>query len=91
MLAGFRKFGGVCAWTLLACTDIFDARLGENAISGGDLMEINKDGYHKSPERDLWLPIGGLVLVQGALILALIRLRPHPVRESFIPRGDTHA
>jgi hypothetical protein len=52
--------------------------MGEAAISGyGDVGRLNTDGTWSFPGPDptLWPWISGFILVQSALILAIIRLR----------------
>ena len=57
--------------------------MGEAAISGyGDVGYLNADGTFSmpGPDPELWPWIAGLILLQGIMIMALIRLRApnHP-------------
>jgi hypothetical protein len=63
---------------------MFDGLLGEAAISGvGDVgyMTANGTWSWPGPEPELWPWIIGFILLQAALILALLRLRDpkHPL------------
>lgn len=65
-------------WLLMACCAVLDGVLGEAAISGyGCLIYWDAAGnlILPQPRPELWVPILGLILVQGLLVVALIRLR----------------
>jgi len=73
-----RKFVRRCVWSVLVVCVVFDAALGEAAISGsGDVGYQKADGTWSFPGPDptLWRWIVGFILIQGAFILAIIRLR----------------
>jgi len=66
------------AWTGLIVTLFWDGWLGEDAISPGGCW-VGFDRFGRFIETrsavGVWLPIFGLVLLQGILVFALIRLR----------------
>jgi hypothetical protein len=73
-----RKLLRRISWLALACCGLLDGALGEAAISGCcDVFFMDESGkiIWPRPEPELWLPIIGFVVIQGFLILALIRLR----------------
>jgi hypothetical protein len=82
------------AWTALIFSLIWDGWLGENAISpdGGFWFDIDRFGHliEKPSSAGVWMPIACLVLLQGVLVLALIRLRePRDISPSIFrpPEG----
>jgi len=73
-----RKFVRSCIWVVLTCCVLLDGALGEGAISGCcDVGYIDANGHFAlpGPEPGLWPWIIGFILLQGALITALLRLR----------------
>ena len=84
-----RKFLRRCVWFILIVCVLFDGALGESAISGYDCCGYqNPDGTWSfpGPEARLWPWICGFILIQGALILAIIRLRDkEQTRSLFTP------
>ena len=65
--------------------------MGEAAISGvGDILYIHEHGRFAIPaaEPALWFPIAGLILVQGILIFALIRLREKSTEDGSLKQID---
>ena len=84
-----RKFARRCVWFILFLCVMFDGLLGESAISGyGDVGYQRADGTWSFPGPDptLWPWIFGFILIQGVLILAIIRLRDKERPQSlFIP------
>lgn len=76
-----RRHGiSVVIWILLAICLLIDGGLGEVAISGCCDVGFVKDGNWAMPEAkpELWFPAFVFVLAQGAMIAALIHLRPEP-------------
>jgi len=73
-----RKLLRRICWFALACCGLVDAAMGEGAISGCcDVGFVDPSGHFAlpGPDPELWLPIAGFVVIQGFLILAIIRLR----------------
>lgn len=89
---GVRQVVRRYIWALLAVTLLLDAGLGEAAISGCcDVFPLDRYGRWESSytEPALWLPVGGLILSQSILVLALIRLRPKPTQISVVRGNET--
>ena|ERR1700733_8440217 len=81
MTSEWRKLTRISLWCLLVFCLFLDGVLGEGAISGCcDVGYVDEYGRRAlpGPEPRLWIPIVGLVLLQAAMIAALIRLRPNP-------------
>jgi hypothetical protein len=69
-----------CIWIALSICVIIDGGLADYAISpGGCLVYFDKNGNFiiPRPSPDAWIWVAGFVLIQSALIFALIRLRRH--------------
>ncbi len=79
MQSGRRNIIRLVIWIVLVCCLMLDAAIGETAISG--CCDVGLwDGRWVMPEAkpELWFPAFVFVLAQGAMIAALIRLRPVP-------------
>lgn len=86
MQSEWRKIIGAVIWVLLVFCLVVDGALGETAISGCCDVGFVREGTWGVPEAEpeLWFPAFGFVLAQGAMITALIRLRPERPKPPFI-------
>lgn len=89
MSSELRQFVRICTYIVLVFCALIDGGLGEEAISGCCDVGHSANGhlFFPGPEPELWPWIVVFILVQGALVFAVFRLRDRKAQLSILVKN----